>query len=415
MKDNLTQSRKKMGLFSVYLTFFVDNLSWAIVFPIFPPFFFDPHNTLFQPDISLPFRMMILGWFLMAFSLGQFLGAPLIGEYADRNGRKKALMYSVLFTFIGLALTAWSMQEGNLILLFISRIITGVFASSSAVCLSCISDVSENHHSKVKNFGYFSVIAGLSFIIGAYVGGKLSDQTVNANFLPNFPVWLAAALTLINFLLVAIAFKETAQIHPEVKYHFFRSFYYIKVALETGKVKRFFLLFFLFIFAWTILFQFISVLTVAKFQFTSSSIGDLALYMGVCWAFGSGYLNKWMIRRFESRHVLGVCLIGFTCFSAFIILPNQVPGLIAVLGVCSILGGLAWPICISRISGLACNETQGKIMGASQSIQSLAMSLAPVLAGITFNFSLNLPFLLASAVTFIAAILYFSFQFHLKE
>jgi DHA1 family tetracycline resistance protein-like MFS transporter len=184
---------KRIALLSIYLTFFVDYLSWSIVFPIFAPYFLDPLNPMFSTNFSEASRTTVLGFFLMAFSLGQFLGAPAIGEYADRRGRKKALVLGVFFTLIGLILTAWSMQINSLILLFAGRLITGVFASTTSVCLACVSDLSVDEKSKVKKFGHLSVIAGLSFVLGAFLGGKFSSLVSRCDDIcepPFGPFWI---------------------------------------------------------------------------------------------------------------------------------------------------------------------------------------------------------------------------------
>lgn len=398
--------RKKFSFLAVYLTFFVDNLSWAIVFPIFAPYFLDAHNLIFSPSVDTGTRTMILGFFLMAFSLGQFLGAPLIGEYADKHGRKKALAISVFFTLIGLALSAYSMQINHLFFLFASRFITGVFASNTTLCLSCASDLSENEGSKRKNFGYLSMIAGLAFILGAFAGGKLADKTLNESFSVYIPFWIAAGFTFVNFLIVLFGFEETHTPDPNIKFHFLESFHHIKIALQTEKIKRIYTIYFLFLFSWTILFQFMPVLTVEKFSFTSSDIGDLAVFMGCCWAIGSGYLNKRLVHRLDGMKILELCLIGFSILCALIIFPKHLYALLVIIGSCVMLGGLAWPICTSIISNTAPKEMQGKVLGLSQSIQSLAMTLGPAIGGIAFQSSLDLPFLLAASMGFLAVILY---------
>ncbi len=403
---------KKITFFSVYFTFFVDTLSWAIVFPIFAPYFLEPENGLFSPDLTTGTRTMILGFFLMAFSLGQFLGAPVIGEYADKHGRKKALAVGVFFTLIGLSLSAFSMQTNNLVLLFIGRLITGVFASSTSICLSCISDLSENEHTKVKNFGYLSMIAGFAFVVGAFAGGKLSDKTVSSFFTADFPIWIAAGITFVNFLFVLFGFRETSLPHPTIRFHFFAAFRHIKMALRTDKIKRVYAIYFLFLFAWTILLQFMPVLTVERFAFTNSNIGDLALFMGICWAIGSGYLNKLLAPYFKPELILEMCLIGFTILCGLVILPIHIAFVLAILGVCVMLGGIAWPICTGLISNMAPNDMQGKVMGISQSIQSFAMTLGPLIGGIAFHASLGAPFLIAAGTSLVAVVIYF---FLLKE
>lgn len=402
--------QKRIIFFSVFFTFFVDTLSWAIVFPIFAPYFLDAHNVLFSADVSYGTRTMLLGFFLTAFSFGQFLGAPLMGEYADKHGRKKALGWGIFFTFLGLLLSAWSMQIHNLYFLFLGRLITGLFASSTAVCLSAISDLSENEKFKVKHFGYLSAIAGLSFIIGAYLGGKLADKSVNSYFHPSDPLWLAAAITLVNFFFIILAFRETTTLNPNIKYHFFESFQNIKTALRTEKIKKAYCVYFLFLLAWTILFQFISVLTVKKFAFTYSNIGDLALFMGICWGLGSAVLNKILVKHFTTHRILEICLIGFMLFCGLVIFPKTIWGVLPILGICVILGGLAWPTCIGLISSMVPQAMQGKILGVSQSVQSFAMAMGPVIAGLAIHATLALPFLIAAFISLCAVITYFTLK-----
>lgn len=402
--------KKKLSLFAVFFTFFVDNLSWSIVFPIFAPYFLDPNNQIFSPEISKAFRTTVLGLFLMAFSLGQFLGAPVMGEYADRHGRKKALAWGVFFTLGGLALSAWSMQIHSLFLLFIGRLITGLFASSNSICLACVSDLSDNEKSKVKNFGYLSVVAGLSFVLGAFLGGKLSDPTIYHLFSANFPLWLAAGLTFFNLLFVLLGFKETSHEDLKTKFDLLESFHNIKTALRTEKIKRVYLVYFLFLFAWTAIFQFSPVLMVSKFSYTNSNIGDLALYMGICWAIGSGYLNKMLLRHFDSLKILEACLIAFTVLCALFVVPMHLYGILGILGLCVIIGGLAWPLCTGMISNLAPRHFQGKILGVSQSIQSLAMAVAPLICGMAYTVFSGLPFLIGAGATFIAGLVYFTLK-----
>jgi len=400
----------KLSLVSVFFTFFVDNLCWSVVFPIFAPYFLDKDNILFAPEISEATRTTILGFFLMAFSLGQFLGAPILGEYADRHGRKKALLVSVIFTLIGLGVTAWSMKFQMLTLLFIGRLITGIFAANMSICLACVTDLSPDEKTKVKYFGYFSVLAGLSFVLGAFLGGKLSDPTVNSWFSPDFPLWLAACLTFLNFLFICFGFKETAIVDFPKKFAFLESFQNIKLALRTEKIKRVYAIYFLFLFSWTVLFQFTPVLMVDKFEFTSSDIGNLALYMGLCWAFGSSYLNKFLMRSFLPLQILECALLIFTIMCCIIAFPNQLALVLLILGFCVLMGGLAWPLCTGMISNMAPRQIQGKILGMSQSVQSLAMTIAPVIGGMASQATTSFPFLIGGAASLLAGTIYLTLK-----
>ena len=72
--------KRKLSLFSIHFTYFLDNLGWSIVFPIFAPLFLDPQNLIFSQNISIATRTTFLGIFLGAFPFAQFLGSPILGE-----------------------------------------------------------------------------------------------------------------------------------------------------------------------------------------------------------------------------------------------------------------------------------------------------------------------------------------------
>lgn len=403
--------KTRFSLASVYLTFFVDNLCWSIVFPIFAPYFLNPNNPLFSPSVSMSSRTTILGLFLMAFSLGQFFGAPIIGDYADRTGRRKALLITIPCTLFGLMITAWSMQTYNLTFLFIGRLITGVFASNGSICLASIADLSVNAKEKTKNFGHFSMLAGFSFVIGAFVGGKLADPTINTSFSPEFPIWLAGSLSALNFIFVFFGFTETVQIDISKKFSLFSCFGNIKTALLTKKIHNIYSIYFLFIFSWTILLQFIPVVMIKRYEFTSSNIGDLALFVGICWSLGSGYFKEWLLACISYSHLLKSAFLLSLVFTAYVTYPIHIYNLLAILGICVAAGGIIWPICTWIISNLASAQMQGKILSISQSIQALAMTLASIIGGISFKWSIHFPFIIASFALLIAGSIFWSHDF----
>src|SRR3990172_8987729 len=106
-------AQARISFTSILFTFFVDNLGWSIVFPIFAPFFLDSQNLLFGSEVAISTRTTLLGVFLAAFPFAQFFGAPLLGELADKSGRKKALILSIFLTFIGYIICGWSIHVKN--------------------------------------------------------------------------------------------------------------------------------------------------------------------------------------------------------------------------------------------------------------------------------------------------------------
>ena len=401
-----SSKKRKLSFISIYFTFVLDNFGWALAVPVFAPLFIDVSNVLFAPEISIGTRTIILGVFLGAFPIAQFVGAPLIGEYADKKGRKKAFIFSIALTVFGYALSAWSIKEHNLGMLFLSRIITGLFAGNLSICLASIADLSKGEKAKAQNFGYLSMFAGLSFILGTFLGGKLSDSSINSFFNPAFPLWIATALCFLNLLFIIFYFTETVHPHGEVHYKFLKSFSNIYKALKVEKIKKIYLIYFLFYLSWNFLFQFGPVLMIKRFAFSYSQIGDLAAFMGLCWAFGTGVVNKFLLSKLSKTKVLELALL-------ILILPYGLIGffkllwlVILIMGLCSILGGIAWPLFNSILSDRVAENRQGKVLGINQSMQSLATAFAPMISGVFVNFSIAIPFVIAAVMSLTGVTIY---------
>lgn len=400
------EKKRKISLFTIFLTFFVDNLGWAIVFPIFAPLFMDQQNVLFSADIPVSTRTAFLGIFLAAYPLAQFFGAPILGDIADRYGRKKALAVTVLLTAVGYCASAWGIHYSNLILLFVSRFFTGVFAGNLSICLAAIVDYSKTDRQKAKYFNYFSAIAGFSFIVGSFLGGKFSDQNLSPLFTPAFPMVIAAIISFLNFLFVLFGFEEKEK-KGKVSFDLLEGFHNVQKALKTRKIKNLYLMYFFFAFSWTLVLQFTPVLLIQRFSFSSSEIGDVSAYMGICWAVGS-IIVHFLTKKFSNIKILEVCLWVFMAICIAIIMPVDLGVLVAIIGLGVAFAGMAWPLCTDLISSAADKRIQGKILGMSQSMLSLAMFVSPTVAGLLDRLYWGMPFLIAALFNLFAALVYFS-------
>ena len=390
------EKKKKLSLFSIFFTLIVDNLGWALAVPVFTPLFLNDNGILFSKEMSMGLKTIVLGLFLAAFPLFQFIGAPLIGEYADKTGRKKAFVISIFLTIIGYVLTAWAIAIRSLYLIFIGRLITGLFAGNMSICLASVADLSDSEKEKTKNFGYLSVFAGFSFVIGAFLGGKFSAKELSEYFAPALPLWIAAGLAVLNLLFILIAFVEPPSLEKKVKYHFFKSFQNIAEALKIPKLKKIYFIYFLFLFSWNFLFQFGPVLLNRKFGFSYSQIGDTAALIGVCWILSAFFLSKFLSKWMNHLKILEIALLCFILPYAYLGFTHHLITVFVILAICGILAGISWPLFNSIISQMSSKEKHGKIMGISQSILSFSAALAPILAGYMANISLALPFVVAA-------------------
>jgi DHA1 family tetracycline resistance protein-like MFS transporter len=396
---------KRLSSATVLFTFLIDNLAWALAFPIFAPFFLDPSHF---GDLTAATRTTLLGLFLGLFSIGQFLGAPLIGDYADRKGRRRAFLVSNFFTFVGMGLTSFGIQVESLPMLFFGRLVTGLFAGNMSLCFVALADISADEAEKLKRYGSLSLMAGLSFVFGAFVGGKLSDPEIYPAFNAHIPFWIATGMCGINFLAVGLFFKETFPIPIDRPFRFFASLENVRVAFSTESLRKIFTIFFLFLFSWTLLIQFTPVLFVRSFHFHSGEIGDLSLYIGVWWALGAMILERFLLPKLTTWKILEGGLLTFTLATSLIIFADEIQVVLLLVALSAMTSGAAWPVCNGVLSNLASREFQGRILGVSQSIQSLAMGLAPLLGGWLDRGSPKITFATAAVACLTAAALYYT-------
>ena len=257
--------REKSSLASIFLTFGVDQLGATIVFPIFAPLFLSPAQQLFPPEASSTYQAAMLGVFLGIFPFMQFLFAPMLGEYADHHGRRKTLIFTIFLTCFGYALCGSGIHYRSLFFIFFGRLIMGIGAGNLSICLSALADLSLGPKRKVRYFGYGSAVAGMMFIFGPFIGGKLSDPSVNAWFDSSFPLFIGAGLSLMNGLLVVLFFRETLQRCSTQRFDLIKGIRNIRIALMTKSVRNFYLIYFFYLFSWNIIFLFIPAFAVQNF------------------------------------------------------------------------------------------------------------------------------------------------------
>ncbi|MCB1106813.1 MAG: MFS transporter [Chlamydiia bacterium] len=397
--------KQKTSLFSIFFTFAVDNLGATIVFPIFAPLFLDPSKKLISGDASLAFKTTMLGFFLGVFPLMQFIFAPIFGEYADHYGRKKALIATTFLTFLGYALSAIGIHQHSLFLVFFARLIMGIGAGNLSICLSSLSDLSPSPKKKVRYYSYGSAIAGLTFILGPFIGGKLSDPTVYPTFNSAFPMFIGAVLGLINVFFILFAFGETLE-NPSTKpFDFIKGLHNIQIALKTKSIKRLYVIYFFYLFSWNIVFLFVPAFLVENFHLSNSRIGDVCALLGVCWIFGTGILHRLFYHLIPPKVVLLTSFVIFSALVVFVPYPNFLKGFLLILGGCTIISGLIWPMCTSAISDAAPSHMQGKVLGLSQSMLSLTMMLSSILGGLFLHAHSLIPFVFSGLSSLIAAAL----------
>ncbi|MBP9841400.1 MAG: MFS transporter [Simkaniaceae bacterium] len=397
-------SLKKNSLFSIFFTFAVDNLGATIVFPIFAPLFLDPTYNLIGVESLLSYKMILLGWFLAIYPIMQFIFSPILGDYADHSGRQKALALTTILTCIGFFTCSWSIAYHNLLFLFLGRMVMGIGAGNLSICMSALSDLSASPAQKVKYFSYGSALAGVTFVLGPLVGGKLSDQTFIPFFTIASPMWIGGILAFFNTIFIFWKFTETIKEKSHVSYDFLKGIRNFKYVFQVKGLRSLYFVYFLYLLAWNIFFQFMPAYAVEKFHIGTSEIGDIAALMGLCWVLGSGMIAKAFHKWKNPRYALAVAFFIFAIFTHFISYFPSLLGFSALVALATAASGVIWPLCTGAISNLATEKMQGKILGLSQSVLSLTMVISAACGGYFLQFNLTLPFTLAAIALILAGL-----------
>ena len=396
---------KKPSLLIIYLTIFIDFIGVGLVIPIFAPLFLAPNSSLFDSSVSYDIKSFLLGLSLAVFPFFQFFGAPILGALSDKFGRKKILFLSILGTFLGYVLMVWGIVQKDLYLIILSRIIDGFTGGNISVATSAISDISDPKD-KVKNFGILGALFGICFIAGPYLGGKLSDPTVNANFSYATPFIISAVLSFINLILLSFLFKETLAKRIERKVNIFSGIKNLKTAFTNPKFKIIFTTVFLITCGFSFFTQFFQAYLVTKFNYSESQIGELFAYIGIWIALTQGLFIRYLPKSITPKKAVffGTMILGSALLA--LIVPNDSFYIYFILPFVAISNGILSPNSQAIISGLADESSQGEIFGINQSITSLGMALAPLISGVLISMSLYFPILIAGIMIISAGIIF---------
>ena len=403
----------KQLLIPVFLTVFIDLLGATLVLPILAPLFLDLQHGIWPIDIrslsnpakDIPSiireRTFIFGLLIASFPLAQFFGAPLLGAWADKAGRKKVLTISLIGTLIGYILFAIGVHQHWVWLLFAARILDGFTGGNISIAFSAISDVS-TPETKTKNFGLIGMAFGLGFIIGPYIGGKLSDPNLVSWFNFETPFWFAAILCLVNIILVLRFFFETLKTPSTKPIDLLQGFRNIAAAVNKPHLRKIFLVVFLVTFGFSIFTQFLQVFLIQKFSFSQSDIGDYFAFIGICIAITQGFITRLISKRLKPEMAASIFMFTLAIALVLILFPGQSMYLYLLSPLIAVSQGVMSPNLQTIVSNSGGPQEQGEILGMNQSVQSLAQGIPPIVAGIVVSINMYLPITLAAAFTLMA-------------
>lgn len=383
---------------------FIDIVSYTILIPLITPMF--QQFGIFGSQYNPMYLKLLLGISFTLFPLFQFLVSPAIGFYSDKIGRRKIIIWSLLFTVLARIFVLISFETGSVALFYISNILDGITGAMYGIIFSSIADVS-TEKDKAKNFGLIGAAFGVGFIIGPALGGVLS-------VFPNYIIIVAAISLFITIINVYIGYKyikETLplekrskeQVHPvRLIYKIFDIFKYKKI-LPLISV----------IFIGTLAFQFFTNFYYDYYidtrNITTFEIGAVFSVIGISIAFFQGYFNNILMKYFSGKQmIVAGHLILFVSISALLYpsFSNIGIWLSFIISIFVAAGrSIIDPNLLAELSTEA-GDKQGEILGYNQSLSALAMAIPGIAGGLLATININLPMLFASFITLLGLAVY---------
>lgn len=380
MNTTINKHALVFGFTSVFLI----GLGLTIVNPVIP-FMVEQYTKNTQQQATTVTLLSAI----YAFSM--FLAAPMLGALSDRFGRKIILISSLFGSAIGYYLFGFG---GALWILFLGRIIEGLTGGEISAILAYFADLTPIE-SRTKYFGWISATVGIGTAVGPLIGGFL------AQYGPATPLYVASFLSLSNavygyfFMPESLTKRERTrnlslqQINPFKQLQLVFTFRSVKwllitvflIWLPNGSFQAIFAQF-----------------SIDTFHLSPIIIGFTFSLIGIMDIFAQLLIMPILLKFWRENQIItmGITseMIGYSVLilSAFY---GSIPCFIIGMVFFGLGDAIFSPSYNDLISTYASKEDQGKIQGASQSIQALARVIGPMICGQLYaTFHHTMPFII---------------------
>jgi DHA1 family tetracycline resistance protein-like MFS transporter len=408
----------KNPMLPVFMTVFIDLIGFSILIPVFPLLIANPEFRVTPADWSDRQGLIMLGFLQAVYPLCTFIAAPILGQLSDKFGRRPVLAISILGTALGYAVFAIGIGAASIPLLFIGRAIDGFTGGNIAVAQAAIGDISNNEN-RQKNFGLLGAAFGLGFIIGPYIGGRLSAPdasfyglfTTPGWFGATTPFWFATGLCLINFVLILARFPETIPaLKKDHRIELLTAVRNVTRGFASPRLRVPLAASFFFNAGFTFFTTFFGVYLARKYGFSQDDTGDYFAVVGLAIAVSQVAVVPRMAKVLRDHQILKWSYFGLAVAMAGYFLAGSSWQMWAIIPVFTFFNGLNMANQTSLISRSAEMGRQGEAMGISSSVMNLAQVPASILVGyITGSISSNTPLVVSTACIAAAGLVFLLF------
>jgi MFS family permease len=369
----------------ILVTIFVDMLGYGMIVPLLP-FYVQSQ----QGGASLA------GLLGSLYALMQFLSGPILGALSDRFGRKPVLLVCLFGTAIAYVLLGFA---NTLSMLFFAVILDGVTGGNVTTAYAYVADVTPRED-RARGMGLASAAFGLGVMAGPAFGGLLSSFGLGA------PAFVASAIALGNTLYGWVVLPESLPPDRRAKKFAWRSLNslsQLSALFRRAPIRSLLISIFLVNLAFSGLQTNFPLFSNARFGWDARQNGIFFAFVGLCAVLTQGVLLRLAQTRFGEHALVigGIALMSLGLLG--VALSTNALWLYPIVAIAAFGSGLGLPTLSAMISNRTSEREQGKLMGGTQALLSIANVIAPMVAGFVFErIGISMPYVLGGGLTLVA-------------
>lgn len=368
----------------VFITVFIDLLGFGIIIPLMP-FYAETFGA----------NALTVGLLNTSFSLMQFLFAPFWGRLSDRIGRRPVILIGLFGSAVSYLLFGLAT---SLTLLFAARIAAGIAGANIPTAQAYMADITTPEN-RARGMGIVGAAFGLGFIFGPAIGGFLSQWGYQA------PSFFASALSLANFTAAWLLLPES---RPAARPDAPRTsrLLALRQAIARPGLPPLLMILFVVVAAFASFESTFALYSERRFAFSASTIGYVFAFVGTILSIVQGFLVGRVVPRMGEHRVVPVAILVLAAGLALVPLASSVTMLVFACGLLAVGMGFHSPSIMALISRRSDADTQGGVLGLSQSLASLARVVGPAWGGWLYDhYSIVMPYVSAAGMMGVAFLL----------
>ncbi|MEM7608695.1 MAG: MFS transporter [Myxococcota bacterium] len=377
----------------VLLVNFIGTLGFTIVLPF----------LVFLVN-DLGGNAVIYGAVGACYSAFQFVGAPILGRWSDRFGRRRILLLSQAGTLLAWVLFGVALllpriplvaQEDGLLgtftltlplaVIFVARAIDGLTGGNISVANAYVADISTDEDRDV-NFGRMGVAANLGMVLGPAIASLigLTPYAISG------PIAASALVSVLALVVIAFRLPESKR-KPKTATlrtgsaslgHEPRDCAKAakRSALELPGVRPWITTYFLIFLAFNLFYAAFPMHAAVGLEWSVSETGVFFSGLSIVLVIVEGPVLSWLTKRTRARtRIAGGLALLVASLGLFAVSSSAAAYAGAVLYACG--NGIMWPTLVARIAKVGGSEHQGAVQGAAGSAGSAASVLGLLVGG----------------------------------